>query len=87
MFEKLKSSYLKNEKSFRGEIKTFFLVSEVLSFRHKKQTSKNVVDTTLKPNIPDNLYWTKLCSMVLLHMFRFIEVLCCITCDESHNNK
>ena len=28
--------------------KTFFLVSQVLSFRRKKQTSKNVVDTTFK---------------------------------------
>ena len=26
--------------------KTFFLVSQVLSFGHKKQTSKNVADTT-----------------------------------------
>ena len=25
---------------------TFFLVSQVLSFRHTKQTSKNVADTT-----------------------------------------
>ena len=28
--------------------KTFFLVSQVLSFRHTKQTSKNVADTTFK---------------------------------------
>ena len=27
-------------------MKTFFLVSQVLSFRPKKQTSENVVDTT-----------------------------------------
>ena len=46
--ENLKFDYLKNEKSFRSEIKTFFLVSQVLSFRHKNQTSKNVVDTTGK---------------------------------------
>ena len=45
--EKLKSDYLKNERSFRSE-KTFFLVSKVLPFRHTKQTSKNVVDTTFK---------------------------------------
>ena len=44
--ENLKFDYLKNEKSFRSEIKTFLLVSQVLSFRHKKQTSKNVADTT-----------------------------------------
>ena len=33
--------------------KTFFLVSQVLSFRHTKQTSKNVVDTTFKVRILD----------------------------------
>ena len=34
-------------KSFRSERKNFFfLVSHVLSFRHTKQTSKNVADTT-----------------------------------------
>ena len=44
----LKFDYFKNEKSFRSEIKAFFLVSQVLSFRHTKQTSKNVADTTFK---------------------------------------
>ena len=44
----LKLDYLKNEKSFRSEIKIFFLVLKVLSFRHSKQTSKNVADTTFK---------------------------------------
>ena len=38
--EKLKSDYLKNKKSFR--------VLKALSFRHTKQTSKNVMDTTFK---------------------------------------
>ena len=47
--EMLKSDYLKNEKSFQSEIKNIFLVSKVLSFRHTKPTSKNVVDTTFKP--------------------------------------
>ena len=46
--ENLKFDYLKSEKSFRGEIKNILLVSQVLSFKHKKQTSKNVVDTTFK---------------------------------------
>ena len=40
--------YLKNEKSFRSEIKFFLLVSQVLSFGHQTQTSKNVADTTFK---------------------------------------
>ena len=43
--EKLKSDYLKNEKSFWSEITNIFLVPKVLSFRHTKQTSKNVVET------------------------------------------
>ena len=42
----LKVDYLKNEKSFWGE--GFFLVLQVLSFRHTKQTSKNVADATSK---------------------------------------
>ena len=37
-------------KAFKVKQKTFFLVSQVLSFRYKKQTSKNVVDTTFKSN-------------------------------------
>ena len=35
--------------SFGSEIKkAFFLVSQVLSFRLTKQTSKNIADTTFK---------------------------------------
>ena len=33
------------------EYETFFLVSQVLSFRHTKQTSKNVADTTFKSDV------------------------------------
>ena len=45
----LKFDFLGNEKSFWSEIKkTFFLFPQVVSFRLKKQTSKNVVDTTFK---------------------------------------
>ena len=38
------------KRAFEKKQKTFFLVSKALSFRHtsKKQTSKNVVDTTFK---------------------------------------
>ena len=46
--EKLKFDYLKNKRSFRSEIKNIFLVLQVPSFRHTKQTSKNVMDTTFK---------------------------------------
>ena len=34
--------------AFEVKQKTFFLASQVLSFRHKKQASKNVADTTFK---------------------------------------
>ena len=45
----LKLDFLENKKSFRSEIKTFSQVSQLLSFRHEKQTSKNLVDTTFNP--------------------------------------
>ena len=44
--EKLKFFYPKNEKSFQSEIKTFSLIFQAFSFRHTKQTSKNVTNTT-----------------------------------------
>ena len=44
----LKFDFLEAEKSFWIETKFFFLVSQVLSVRLKKQTSKNVMDTTFK---------------------------------------
>ena len=36
------------KKAFKIKQKTFFLVSQVLSFTHTKQTNKNVADTILK---------------------------------------
>ena len=44
-----------NKKSFPSEIKTFFLTSQVLSFRHAKQTSKNEADTTFKDTLIETL--------------------------------
>ena len=38
--------FLENGKNFRSENKKLSKVSKVLSFRLKKQTSKNLVDTT-----------------------------------------
>ena len=35
-------------RAFEMKQKAFFLVSQVLSFRHTKQTTKNVVDTSSK---------------------------------------
>ena len=37
-----------NEMSFRSEIKNIFPCFTTAIFRHKKQTSKNVADTTFK---------------------------------------
>ena len=36
------------QRAFEVKQKTFFIVSQVLSFRYAKQTRKNVVDTTFK---------------------------------------
>ena len=36
------------KRAFKVKWKLFFLVSQVLSFRYTKQTSKNVVDATFK---------------------------------------
>ena len=47
----LKFDYLKNEKSFRIEIKNIFFVSQVLSVRHINQTSKNVAESTFNDKI------------------------------------
>ena len=44
----LKVDYLKNEKCFWSEIKSIFPFFESALFRHTKQTSKNVADTTFK---------------------------------------
>ena len=38
----------RTKRAFEVKQKTFVLTSQVLSFRHKKQTSKNVADTTFK---------------------------------------
>ena len=47
--EKLKFDYLSGmERGFEVKQRTFFLVSELLSFRYTKQTSKNVAATTFK---------------------------------------
>ena len=35
-------------KSFQSETKTFFLLSKMHSFRHGKESSKNVANTTSK---------------------------------------
>ena len=51
----LKFDFLESEKSFWSEIKIFSLVWQTLLFRLKKQTSKNVADTTFKTLVPNNI--------------------------------
>ena len=41
----------RTRRAFKVKQKAFFLVSQVLSFRHKKRTSTNVVDTTFKDTL------------------------------------
>ena len=62
------------KRAFKVKEKTFFLVSQVLSFRHKKQTSKNVAETTFKKAFDTTIckitfiYWLQLpqCSVICL---------------------
>ena len=57
------------KRAFEVKEKTFFPVSQVFSVRHKKQTSKNLVDTTFKV-----MYWITLKELNHLthHFFVFI---------------
>ena len=51
IFEYLKSQYLiiwRRKRAFEVKWKTFFPGSQVLSFRHTKQSSKKVADTSFK---------------------------------------
>ena len=48
---RLKFDFLKKKKSFGSEIKKHGIISQVLSFRLKKQTNKNVADSSLKLKI------------------------------------
>ena len=78
--EKLKSENLKNKKSLRSEIKTFFLVSKVLPFRYTKQTSKNVADTTFRARDSYNssrlfFYWVKN-GGYNIHLWIYIKFEC-----------
>ena len=56
-FEHLKSKNLiisRMKSAFEVKEKAFFLVSQAFSFRHTKQTNKNVADTTFKAIIRNN---------------------------------
>ena len=55
ILEKLKLYYLKNEKSFWSEIKNIFPCFTSAFFRHTKQTSKNVANTTFKSSVGEIL--------------------------------
>ena len=41
--EELKFDYLKNEKSFRSEIKNIFFASQVLSFKHTQTLNRDQI--------------------------------------------
>ena len=58
------------KRAFQMKQKTFFLVSQVLSFRLKKQTNKNVADTIFKHwqyiyniNIKVTKEWMEMCQI------------------------
>ena len=72
--ENLKFDYLKNKKSFQSEIKTFLPVSQVLSFRHTKQISKNVDDTTFK--VDDSESIRKILEKHLQRNLHFRKLFC-----------
>ena len=90
--KKLKFDYLKNEKSFRSKIKNIFLVSQVVSFRHTKETNKNVADkencislgfdkifTLLFDSIMTRLSTSRLKFMgQILSSSSLLFILCCI---------
>ena len=60
-FENLKFWNLifsRTQRAFEVKWKTFFLVSQVLSFRLKKQTSKNVADTTFTFQLVLLSFWS-----------------------------
>ena len=54
--EKLKFDYFKNERAFKVKYKTFFFVSQVLSFRLIKQTGKKPFITQLIFVLPIHLF-------------------------------
>ena len=72
------------KRAFQMKQKTFFLVSQVLSFRLKKQTNKNVADTIFKHwqyiyniNIKVTKEWMEMCQ--ISHSCKTVIVLK-ITC-------
>ena len=55
----------RTKRAFAVKWKTFFLVSQVLSFKHAKQTAKNVADTTFYFNESGQLFFTAgICNYV-----------------------
>ena len=66
---KVKISRLSKE-LLKWNRKTLFLVSKVLFFRHKKQTSKNVADGTFK------FYIFKISLTQLFNYFEALECIC-----------
>ena len=78
IFGKLKFDYLKNEKSFRSEIKkTFFRVYQVFSFRHTKRLQHRCFPMKIAkflrtPFFTEHLQWLLLCIICSISLL----VLC-----------
>ena len=71
----LKVDYLKNEK-------VFFLISQVLSFRHTKQTSKNVAGTTFNNIHQWNSFLITYLSFLISQNFTKRSYLFCFLEDQ-----
>ena len=57
-----------------------FLVSQVFSFRHTKQNSKNVVDATFKKPFDRTVHETKLISFIAYNFLSVWKLLSAATC-------
>ena len=61
---------------FKVKWKIFFLVSQILSFKHTKQISKNLADTTFKPSLLHYLW--KIFLIKTLFLLKNFRVYCII---------
>ena len=57
-----------------------FLVSQVFSFRHTKQNSKNLVDATFKKPFDRTVHETKLISFIAYNFLSVWKLLSAATC-------
>ena len=82
-YEKLNNLIISKTKiAFKVKWKNFFLVSQVFSFRHTKQDSKNVVDTTFKKPFDRTVHETKLLSSIAYNILSVWKLLSAATCRD-----